>query len=84
MSKWFVGSSSIRKFTGSSRSLIMARRLRSPPDSTLTFFSEASPPNMNAPSMSRIFVRMSPVATRSIVSNTVSSPSISCAWFCAK
>ena len=62
----------------------MAKRVRSPPDRNFTFFSEASPPNMKAPSMSRIFRRMSPRATRSMVSNTVSSPSSICAWFCAK
>ena len=84
ISRWFVGSSRIRKFTGSSNSLIMARRVRSPPESTFTFLSEASPPNMNAPSISRIFVRISPTATRSIVSNTVRFSSNSCAWFCAK
>ena len=36
--------------------------------STLTFFSEVSPPNMKAPKRSLIFRRMSPVATRSMVS----------------
>ena len=36
--QWLVGSSSISRFTGSSKSFIMARRVRSPPESTLTFF----------------------------------------------
>ena len=81
ISRWLVGSSSIRKFTGSSRSLIIARRVRSPPDSTFTFLSEASPPNMKAPRISRIFRRISPTATRSMVSNTVKLSSRSCAWF---
>ena len=30
------------------------RRVRSPPDNTFTFLVESSPPNMNAPSKSRI------------------------------
>ena len=42
--------------------------LRSPPESTFTFLSEASPPNINAPNISRIFKRISPLATESIVS----------------
>lgn len=81
MSRWLVGSSKIRKLTGSSKSLIIAKRERSPPESTLTFLSEASPPNIKAPSMSRILRRISPLATWSIVSNTVNSPSSNCAWF---
>ena len=40
MSRWLVGSSSISRFTGSSKSFIMARRVRSPPESTLTFFMD--------------------------------------------
>lgn len=39
--------------TGSSNSLIIARRVRSPPDNTFTSFSLASLPNMKAPRMSR-------------------------------
>ena len=34
----------------------------------LYFLSEASPPNINAPNISRIFKRISPLATESIVS----------------
>ena len=41
---------------------------RSPPESTFTFFSEVSPPNMKAPNRSLIFKRISPVATWSMVS----------------
>ena len=45
--------------------------MRSPPLSTLTFFVEASPPNMKAPRRSLIFVRISPSATSSMVWKTV-------------
>ena len=36
MSRWLVGSSRISRLTGSSKSLIIASRVRSPPESTLT------------------------------------------------
>ena len=62
----------------------MASRLRSPPLSTRTFLSEASPPNMKAPSMSLMRSRISPRATLSMVCSTVSDSSSSCAWFWAK
>ena len=75
MSRWLVGSSRIRRFTGSRSSLRIARRVFSPPLSTFTFLVEASPPNMNAPNKSVIFLRISPFAISSIVSNTVSSSS---------
>ena len=85
MSRWLVGSSSISRFTGSSKSFIMARRVRSPPESTLTFFMDSSgPPNMKAPSRSRILLRISPFATSSMVWNTVRFSSNNEAWFCAK
>ena len=84
ISRWLVGSSSISRFTGSSSSLIIANLLLSPPLSTFTYFSEVSPPNMNEPRRSLIFNRISPVATRSMVSNIVRFSSRSCAWFCAK
>ena len=84
MSKWFVGSSSIKRFTGSSNNLIIAKRERSPPESTLTFFSDISPPNIKAPKRSLIRNRISPFATWSMVSNIVRFSSKSWAWFCAK
>ena len=84
MSRWLVGSSSMSRLTGSSSRRIMARRLRSPPLSTPTRFSDASPPNMKAPRMSFILRRTSPRATLSMVWNTVRLSSSSCAWFCAK
>ena len=45
------------------------------------FLVESSPPNMNAPSKSRILFLISPFATSSMVWNTVSSPSSKDAWF---
>ena len=47
------------------------------------FIDSSGPPNMNAPNISRIFSRISPTATRSIVSKTVRFSSSNCAWFCA-
>ena len=63
LSRWFVGSSRMSRLHGSSSRRIIANRLLSPPESTLTFLSDASPPNIKAPRMSRIFVRISPTAT---------------------
>ena len=80
-----MGSSRMRRLTGSSNNLIIARRVRSPPESTFTFFIDSSgPPNINAPSKSRILFRISPFATSSIVWKTVRFSSMSEAWFCAK
>ena len=84
MSRWLVGSSRMSRLQGSSSRRIIAKRLRSPPESTFTFFSEASPPNINAPNILRICVRISPTATLSMVWKTVSSPSSKAAWFWAK
>ena len=84
ISRWLVGSSRMSRFTGSSSSLIIANRLRSPPLSTLTYFSDVSPPNMKAPSRSFTLSRISPVATLSMVWKMVRFSSSSCAWFWAK
>lgn len=75
---------SISRFICCSSRRIIARRLLSPPESTFTGLSEASPPNINAPNMSRMRNLISPVATLSIVWNTVSFSSSSCAWCWAK
>jgi hypothetical protein len=44
-SKWFVGSSSTRKFGGSRSIRAMTRRVFSPPDSARTLLSTSSPEN---------------------------------------
>lgn len=53
MSKWFVGSSNTSTLKGCSMSLASASLLRSPPESTRTYFSTSSPRKRNEPRISR-------------------------------
>ena len=52
-SRWFVGSSRIRRLVSASMSLKRARRAFSPPDRTDTRLWMSSPENRNAPSRLR-------------------------------
>ena len=56
MSRWFVGSSSIRKFEFESISFARERRPLSPPLSEETFLNTSSPVNKNAARTFRILV----------------------------
>ncbi len=51
MSRWFVGSSRISRFTGVARSLPRRTLLFSPPDRTPIFFKAESPSNIMTPQM---------------------------------
>ena len=53
MSKWLVGSSKHSRGFGATSIFARARRPFSPPESTDTFLSTASPVNRNAPSRLR-------------------------------
>ena len=71
-SRWFVGSSSRRRFTGVARIFARSTRLRSPPESTEILFSAASPPNIMAPQRFRTCVRVRegfPCRTSSSIEN---------------
>ena len=47
MSKWFVGSSNIKKFAPDNINLESTHLTFSPPDNTFTFFNASSPENIN-------------------------------------
>ena len=51
--RWLVGSSSTRKFGGSSSIRAITSRVFSPPDSARIFLSTSSPENWNAPARLR-------------------------------
>ena len=75
ISKWLVGSSITKKFTGDNKSLHKQTRALSPPDKTPIFLFTSSLENKKEPSISRIFKLTSPVMASSIVWNTVLSGS---------
>ena len=71
MSRWLVGSSRHSSGLGATSIFASAKRPFSPPESTLTFFSTASPSNRKAPSRLRTWLMFQPGATWSSSSNTV-------------
>src|ERR1051325_8926169 len=83
-SRWFVGSSSTRKFCGSRSIRASTSRDFSPPDSGRIFFSTSSPENWNAPRRLRSTPMPSSGKSFWICSQTVSSGSRRSRDCCAK
>ena len=63
MSKWLVGSSRHSRGRGATSIFANARRLFSPPESTLTRLSTSSPLKRNAPKSVRTWLIVQPGAT---------------------
>ena len=71
MSRWFVGSSRIRKFDSESMSFARETRPRSPPERSLIRLNTSSPVNKNAASVLRISVLFRDGYSSEISSNSV-------------